>query len=121
MCLLGQNGNGFDFDHQLFAGQFSDLHKCASRNILAVVFGANVSKRLNLRHVGDIRVDLDDVVERRANTGKCEFKVLEDLIGLGREVTLADDVAGFVERNLTGDVDGASAVDFHNMAIARWS
>jgi hypothetical protein len=35
--LLGQNGNGFGFDHQLFAGQFSDLYQCASRGILAVV------------------------------------------------------------------------------------
>jgi hypothetical protein len=35
--LLGQNGNGFGFDHQLFAGQFSDLYQSASRGILALV------------------------------------------------------------------------------------
>jgi hypothetical protein len=73
-----------------------------------------------MRHVGDISVDLDHVVERRADTDKCEFQVLEDLIGLGCEVALADDIAGFVECNLTGDVDGPSAVDFHDMAIAHW-
>src|SRR5262245_20724555 len=59
--LFGHNGNRFDFDHQLFTCQFSNLYQCAGRGILAVILAANVTKRLDLRHVGYVRIDLNHV------------------------------------------------------------
>src|SRR6266566_7159191 len=116
--LFRHNGDRFDFDHELFAREFSDLYQSACRGILAVILGANVSECLYLRHVGDVRVDLHHVVERRAGGGKGELQVLEDLSRLNREITFAHHIAGFVERNLARDVDRPAAVDFDDVGVA---
>ncbi len=60
-----------------------------------------------LRHVADGK---DDVLDRGAAGGEAGADVLPDLLDLRLEVALADDIAGFVARDLWGDDDPIAAV-----------
>ena len=72
-----------------------------------------------MRHICDKRRHLDEVVESRAGCGERQLQVLENLSGLGDEIVFADNLAGVIEGNLSGDINGPAAVDFDHVRVAR--
>ena len=66
-----------------------------------------------IAHVPEVPVELDDVVDGRAGGGQDAVDVLEHLLRLLARVTLADERAGLVDRDLPRDVDEAIRRRFH--------
>ena len=110
--------DGFDFDHQVWICESPDFNQCACRRELAVILDANLAQCLQVRHVGDVRVDFHDVLERCADGGEREFQILEHLSCLRGRIAFADDLAGVVEGDLARAIDRPPAADFNDVGIA---
>src|SRR5215471_16683260 len=98
-----------------------NLHESTRGRIRSVVFPANGSQRLHLGQVGNEGGDFYHVIESGAACGERGLQILEDLRHLSREIAFADDVPGFIERNLSGDIQRPSAMNLNDVRVAGWS
>src|SRR6185295_4658345 len=93
--------NGFDFDQQLRLHQLIDAnHGRGGRILVRDVAAAHIHYRLALLlgQAHDEYRELDDVLERRANTAERKLQVLEHLYRLGADVAFAHHVALRIDR-----------------------
>jgi hypothetical protein len=100
-------------------GEASHLDGGARRHCRTEVLHADVDVTEVLVHVGDVRVALDDVGERRTGGSQGGLDVLADLADLRPHVALADDVAVLVARQLAGHEDHAAALDRDHVRVER--
>src|SRR5260221_159136 len=70
-------------------------------------------------HVHEIDVQLDDIVEAGPGRFERRLDILEDLPGLGAEITRPDEIAHGVEGDLSGNVNHPRVRDSDDMRIAR--
>ncbi len=68
-----------------------------------------------MRQVGNVRGDFDEVIERGAAGGQSGLQVFENLRRLTCEIAFADDLTGWVEGDLTGNIDRPAAVNLNDM------
>src|SRR5262249_27654308 len=84
-----------------------------------VVLRTKGAECLQVRHVGDKRRDFHQIVECCIGCSERQLQIFEDLSGLRHKVVFTDDISGLIEGNLSGDVNGSTALNFDNMRVAR--
>src|SRR6267378_1873143 len=116
---LWHYGGGFDLDHQLRPGESHHLNQRAGRRLGAEVLGSKFAQRLDLCHVRDVGIDLDDIFKRGSGGSQGCLEVFQNLTRLGFEVSRTDHVARPVKRDLARDVDGSASKDFNDVRVTR--
>src|SRR6266513_3677127 len=123
-CLawLRANGNSLDLDQYVRPEEPAHLDERARRRALRVdVLVTDRPHRGDVAHVGEEVVQLDDVAPARVRRFERAGQVLEHLSRLGIEVSLADESALAVERDLARDVDDPLRRRIDHVAVAeRW-
>src|SRR5258708_9185935 len=98
-----------DFDEPVLVHEARDRDGGARRAMGAEELLARGRDLRAVVHVAEVPVDLDDVVDGRAGAGEDPMDVLEHLRRLRGDVALADERAGLLDGDLTGDEDEALA------------
>jgi DNA-binding transcriptional LysR family regulator len=100
----------FDFDEKLGSKEPLHLHRrTRGRGAHVDVLVALVSKLGEMREIEQVTVQFDHVAEASTRSFDGRVEVREHLPNLSLEVVFADETAGLIEGNLTGDEDDCAA------------
>ena len=108
-ALLG-GGEGVDLHEVVGAGQLRHRHDRAPRRRRAEITLPQIGVFVEFGGLCHVTDGKDDVLDRGAAGVKAGADVLPDLLDLRLEIAPADDIAGLVARDLSGDDDPMPAV-----------
>jgi len=113
MRLIGDQGNGFDFD-QRAQGQLGDGHSGSGRGLLGEKCAVNAVDHAKIGHIGDEDGGFDDGVEASARGLQHGLEIGHDLPGL-RLQSFLHLARGRVDADLSGSVD--QIADFDGLRV----
>src|SRR5579871_1075642 len=117
------HGDGLDFNEPLGANQSFHNNEGADRRGHGV--DKTISHFQNMWNEGRIDtlhaeiVELHNIAEIAASRFDRGLNVAEDLLGLSKEVILPYQQSGFVERDLSRDVNEFPSSDFRHLRVSR--
>jgi hypothetical protein len=121
--LAVHDGNGFYLDEPFGTDQSFDHHKRTYRWVFSI--HKLVPHLQNLRDKGGIDglhteiIQLHNIPEAAASRFYRRLYVAEDLLGLREKVLLANQIPGFVEGDLSRDIDQLPTSDFCYLRVSR--
>jgi hypothetical protein len=105
---LRDDGDGVHFDQEIGVSQGSHKRHGDGGRVWTATPDTLEDCKAGLQGLtlDDVEVPLDYVLQAGAGGFEGDLEVVQDLLGLGGQVALADDGAGGVEGVLPADVDG---------------
>ncbi len=84
----------FDFNQEVFSGQFSYFNQGAGRWVVCVdIAVADLAEGLEQGDINHVHIQLDHACEISSNRGKRGLEIFKDLLCLSTKIMLTDDLS----------------------------